>query len=515
MNKKVLSIVLIILLLAGIISWHLYEYINIYSSNPSKMWSRDLFVGEKNLNAPSPLFYDNGKVYVVWGQKKGFFIYEIYPELKKAKEVLIENFNESSVKTLSFRQGILYWLENDRIKSFSLSDDKEGNFNIKANDFKLTKNYIVLCDSEGIKLFNFSMKQISFLPFNNISQIDAVEQNHVLHISFLTDDREENKVYYVSYDLQKNQWLQPVEIDRLFQTSTSRMDNVKVASDKNGAYVFYLITAKNGTASYYAYFPHEEINIKKTSKIYLPSSEVISFDVVSVPEGVGAAFSTSTKYQVFGPFTQSGVEIVYALFREGTIHYVTFITKEGKWASAPYLISTPEGLFVSWIETGGFSNYLIKAASTNQEFAKRVGGIREVDVQNALSLLVYSLASGVFLGFIMSFITALPSYGWLLIVMFLEPKNFKSESPKSFYIALILYSIAKYLFYPPRSIKAVATVSFPYNLMIIPVVTVILAFVFTKMYFKGKLPSSFAAFTFLWVIDSLITNVFYSPFMIK
>ena len=117
----------------------------------------------------------------------------------------------------------------------------------------------------------------------------------------------------------------------------------------------------------------------------------------------------------------------------------------------------------------------------------------------------------------MIFSVSLPAYEWFLFVMFFEPKKFKNESINSFYIGMSLYGVGKYLLYPPQPIKmSMIEASFPYNLKLIPILTVLLSFVFVKMYFgEKKFNSNFAAFTFLVIVDGLFTNLFYAPFLIK
>jgi hypothetical protein len=513
-NKKALSIALIFALLSGMLGWHFYEYINAYSKNPSSLWSRDLEVGEKSLNASSLLFYDDGKVYILWAKEQGFCLREIYPDIKEEQNILVKDFKESSAKKVNYRDGKIFWLQEGRLRELALNNQKEEDLGLKGGDFALTQNYILLSDEEGIKIFDFSASLVSFLTFSNVSKIDAFQKGDFIYIGFLTDNREENKVYYTYYDLKKGKWGKVVEIYKLFQTSTSHIDDVKIALDPKGVYVFYLITARNGSSAYYAYFPMTGKEEVLPSKVTLPASEVISFDLISFSEDIGGAFSVPVKYRVSGPFTQYGVEILWAKFKEGELKEVSFITKEGKWASAPYLISTPQGLFISWIETGGFSKYVIKVASTNKDFMQKVAGIRKIDTAKALSLLMYSLASAVFLGGIMSFVVTFPAYLWLIIGLFFESGIFKKES-LNFYIAVILYTAFKYTVYPPKVLKTLTDLFPLYNNILIPIFTVVLALIFTKMYFKGKIGSGFGAFTFLWIVDSLITNIFYLPFMAK
>ncbi|MGB9809326.1 MAG: hypothetical protein ACPLSA_04710, partial [Caldanaerobacter sp.] len=308
MNKKVLSIILISVLLLGMMMWHFYEYLNAYSRNPSNMWSKDLEVGEKTLNASSPLFYNEGKVYILWAKEEGFSLREVYPDLKEEQKIIVRDFKESSIRRIRYKDGKIFWIQDGKVKDLILGQEKEVDLGLKGEDFALTQNHLLLSDEKGIKIFDFSMSSISFLPFFNVSKIDAFEEGDVIYVGFLTDDREENKIYYTYYDLKKGEWSKAVEIYKLFQTSTSHIDDVKIALDSSGVYVFYLITAKNGSSAYYAYFPMTGEKEIAPSKITLPSSEIISFDLISLPEGVVGAFSAPVKYQVFGPFSQSGVE---------------------------------------------------------------------------------------------------------------------------------------------------------------------------------------------------------------
>ncbi|AEM78155.1 hypothetical protein [Thermoanaerobacter wiegelii] len=47
MSKRFLAALLIIIVSIAIIFYHFYEYLKIFASNPSDMWSRELAIGEK------------------------------------------------------------------------------------------------------------------------------------------------------------------------------------------------------------------------------------------------------------------------------------------------------------------------------------------------------------------------------------------------------------------------------------------------------------------------------------
>ena len=524
MSKKVVSILLVVIISLLLISYHFYEFLKVFSSNPSNIWSRDLTVGEKNLNMPSPLFWDGENVYGIWADDTGFVISQIYPFSKDIKKIFIKNFNETSVRNIEYYKGEIYWCENDKINRIGKSGDNYEDLNIIAENFKIIDDYIITVNSERIEIFNIAnnFKKLSEINLKNVSQIDAVREDSTLYVSVLLDDKQEYKIYYLSYDIKGQRWSIPVEVYKLPQTATSKLDNIKIGYDKK-VYIFYNLTSKAGSNVYYFYFDpqnSEELEPRKLElDVYgkIPSPDVGAFDIKEFQDGTAGVFSALSSYNIIGQSRIEGTEIIYAFFKDGSITKVKSVTKEGGWASEPYLLDTPKGLFLSWIETGGFYKYIVKAASTNPEFIKKVSGIRKIDIQNALSLCIFSISAALLLGFIMSFSVSLPGYGWLLFVMLFEPRKFKNESINSFYIAMSLYGAAKYFLYPPQVIKnSMGQISFPYNLNIIPILTVILSFILVKMYFGGKkFNSNFAAFTFMVIVDSLFINLFYAPFLIK
>lgn len=524
MSKKAVSILLVVIISLLLISYHFYEFLKVFSSNPSDMWSRDLTVGEKNLNMPSPLFWDGGSVYGIWTNDTGFAISQIYPFSKDTKKIFIKNFNETSVKNIEYYKGKIYWSENDNINEMETNGDNYENLNIIGVNFKIVDDYIITVNSQGIEIFNIenNFKKLSEVNLKNVSQIDAVHKNGTLYVSVLVDDKQEYKIYYLSYDIKGQRWSTPVEVYKLPQTATSKLDNIKIGYDKK-VYIFYNLTSKTSSNVYYFYFDPQNSKGFEPRKLELnvygkiPSPDVGAFDIKQFQDGIAGVFSALSSYNIIGQSRVEGTEIIYAFFKDGDIVKVKSVTKEGGWASEPYLLNAPKGLFLSWIEAGGFYKYIVKVASTNPEFIKQVGGIRKLDIQNALSLCTFSISAALLLGFIMTFSVSLPGYGWLLFVMLFEPRRFKNESINSFYIGMSLYGAAKYFFYPPQVIKnSMEQILFPYNLNIIPILTLILSFALVKMYFGGKkFNSNFAAFTFMVIIDSLFINLFYAPFLIK
>lgn len=58
--------------------------------------------------------------------------------------------------------------------------------------------------------------------------------------------------------------------------------------------------------------------------------------------------------------------------------------------------------------------------------------------------------------------------------------------------------------------------AFPYDLKLMPIFWILLSFLIVKTYFRGeKFNSNFAVFTFMVIIDSLLINLFYAPFLIR
>lgn len=527
MTKKTALILLIILISLGIISYHFVEFLNSVSKKPSEDWSRDLNIGEKSFNLPSPLLTDGKDVYSVWTNNTGFTIYRItdYGENSK-KNIKIDNFDEAKVNGIEIYRSTIFWLQNGNL--FSINTDGSGyfNWNLNAQSFKIYNDNIIVSSGKGIDVFKIKggslEKMASLSTLKDVSKVDAVEADGRLYISALTEDTQYYRIYFTLYNEEDKVWGPVIQLYQLAQTNTSELSDAKITYD-GGIYVFYNIKARDRSDVYYLYFNPDNIKnlspVKVDLKVYrgTTSPNVGPFDVVQIDnKRVGAAFSADSSYRNFGQSSIEATEIIYAVFKNGEIKKVEFATNTGTWASEPALLYTSKGIFLTWVEAGGFYKYIVKAAGTNKNFVNSLMTIRKVDVEKALSTSIITIAAAFLLGLIFVFIGALPSYAWLIIIMLFEPPKLKNESSISFYIATLLYAVTKYFFYPPRTIRHnILGTPFPYNLLIIPYITLVLSFLIVKVFYGSKkFDSNFGAFTFMLIVDAVFTNLFYAPYII-
>ncbi|MGB9679118.1 MAG: hypothetical protein ACPL3A_03825 [Thermoanaerobacteraceae bacterium] len=527
MSRKILSILLILAVAISLITYHFYEFLHIVSSNPSKMWSRDLTIGEKSLNKSSYLFYDNNKVYAVWTNEKGFTVSQIKNDgTFFEKTITINDFKETDVSDIQYYNSKLYWLENGTIRYINIDGKEYTNSNIKARSYRISGKYIISSGNNSLTIYDIKGKNINkmYSIANNVefSNLEVTLYNNNIFIAGLYDDKEYYKIYFLNYDIDKNDFLTNIELYKMTQSNNSSIYNLKIAHD-NGVYIFYDLTSKIGANAYYFYFNPKNIKLIEPIKVELPvygnmnSSNVGPFDITENPENktLMAVFSSEALYKEVAKQTKEATEIIYGIFKDGKINSINYVSKTGSWASEPTVLYTNEGFYVSWIEAGGFYKYIVKVASTNLEFIKSIQKIRTSDIEKALSISAVSNSAAILLGLILIFSGSIPSYAWFIFIMLFEPRKLKNESIISFYIGAFIYAAAKYIFYPPKAIRYnLSTVPFPYNSILIPIAFTLLSFMIVKLYFGGKkFSSNFGAFTFMVVIDAIFTNLFYAPYL--
>lgn len=523
--KRFISIIIIVMTAVSLIIFHYNEYLLSVSQTPSMDWSRDFKYGSKKYNKSTYIFTYNGKILTVLPEDNRIKLINIKdPREIETKYINVDGLKEADINNIKFYNGRLYFLKKNSLWSVNIDGGNLINYEINLNGYTIINNEIIAFNDSGVYLYKFENDRLTqtgnLQQIKNIREIDVKEINNKIYVALLTGINYDRFIYLLTYDGSKWDNLNPLH--KLSISSFTDIENLRIAYD-GGIYLFYNLTSKSDYKLNYFYFKNGVLDNSGDKSVVLNINRIgnvqniSSYDVLDDNRNVYLAASGNVVLSNFGNQPNESTEIIYSKWKDGKPIMSELATRTGTWASMPTLLKIQNDEYLTWIEAGGFERYDVYAASTNKVYKEILNNIRLVDKQYAVSTSIQRNAASLLLGLIFIIAGSLPAYGWFVVILLFEPKKFRNEAILSFYIGSIIYSISKYIFYPPQSIKInIHGFAFPYNFILMPLVFTVISFILTKIYFGGKkFNSNFAAFTFMLIIDAILTNLFYAPFVIR
>ncbi|KAA5808085.1 hypothetical protein [Thermoanaerobacterium thermosaccharolyticum] len=519
---KLISIILIIATVVLLTSYNYERYLKSFSQSPSKEWSRDIKIGSRDFNRSTSIFSNNNKIYAILPKMNKIELIDIStPNKILIKDMDINGIDESNVKEINYCNGRLYIVKNNTLMSVGIDGSNLVNYGINADGFKIVDDKLITFNNSEINIYKISndklMLEGSISQIKNTREIDAEKINKRLYIALLTGINYDRSIYLLTYD--GRQWGNLKPVYNISVSSFSDIDNLRIAYD-GGIYLFYNSVSKNNLNLKYIYFKDAKLQnvFLKDAMINVDgignADDVGDFDILESDTNVYVVSSAGIELTNFGTTPIKSTEIIYSKWKNGKIESSKLATRTGTWAGMPKICSTKYGNFLTWIESDGFGKYDVYASSTTYVYKNVLNRVRPVDKQYALSTLIQKSAASLLIGLILVLALSLPAYVLFVIIMLFEPKRLKNDSIFSFYIGTIVYMIMKYFFYPPHPVKMSLNAVFgPYSLIVMPFIFTLISLGFVKIYYgKGKFNSNFGAFSFMIIIDAILTNLFYAPF---
>ncbi|TCW42105.1 hypothetical protein EDC21_10229 [Thermohydrogenium kirishiense] len=519
---KLTSIILIIATVVLLTSYNYERYLKSFSQSPSKEWSRDIKIGSRDFNRSTSIFSNNNKIYAILPKINKIELIDISnPNKILIKDMDINGIDESNVKEINYCNGRLYIVKNNTLMSVGIDGSNLVNYGINADGFKIVDDKLITFNNSEINIYKISndklMLEGSISQIKNTREIDAEKINERLYIALLTGINYDRSIYLLTYD--GRQWGNLKPVYNISVSSFSDIDNLRIAYD-GGIYLFYNSVSKNNLNLKYIYFKDAKLQnvFLKDAMINVDgignADNIGDFDVLEDGTYVYTVSSGSVELSNFGNVPSKSTEIIYSKWKGGKVVLSKLATKTGTWTGMPKILNTKNGNFLTWIEADGFGKYNVYASSTTYVYKNVLNRVRPVDKQYALSTLIQKSAASLLIGLIFILVGALPAYVWFVVIMLFEPRRLKGESVVSFYIGAAIYIIMKYFLYPPHSIRTILnSVLKPYNFFAMPAIFTLISYGLTRVYYgRKKFNSNFGAFSFMIIIDAILTNLFYAPF---
>ncbi|MEG6566900.1 hypothetical protein V6B95_07950 [Thermoanaerobacterium saccharolyticum] len=520
--RKLISIMLIIATIVLLTLYNYERYLKSFSQSPSEEWSRDIKIGSRDFNRSTYIFSDNNKIYAILPKINKIELIDISnPNKILVKNMAINGIDESNVKEINYCNGRLYIVKNNTLMSIGIDGSDLVNYGINANGFKIVDDELITFNNSEINVYKISNDKLilegSISQTKNIKEIDAEKINGRLYIALLTGINYDRSIYLLTYDYGK--WSNLKLVYNVSVSSFSEIENLRIAYD-GGIYLFYNTTSKNDLTLKYIYYNDLKFYKVQPKNVVInvdgigTADDIGDFDILESGTNVYTVSSSGIELANFGNAPLKSTEIIYSKWKNGKIESSKLATRTGTWTGMPKICSTKYGNFLTWIEAAGFGKYDVYASSTTYVYKNVLNRVRPVDKQYALSTLIQKSVASLLIGLILVLALSLPAYVWFVIIMLFEPKRLKNDSIFSFYIGTIVYMIMKYFFYPPHPVKmSLNAVIGPYSLIVMPFIFTLISLGFIKIYYgKGKFKSNFGAFSFMIIIDAILTNLFYAPF---
>ncbi|WHE06594.1 hypothetical protein PGH24_10660 [Thermoanaerobacterium thermosaccharolyticum] len=520
--RKLVSIMLIIATVVLLTLYNYERYLKSFSQSPSDEWSRDMKIASRDFNRGTYIFSNNGKIYVALPKMNKIELIDISnPSKILIKDIDINGIDESNVKEINYCNGRLYIVKNNMLMSVDIDGSNHVNYGIKVDGFKIVDDKLITFNSGEVNVYKISNDKLvlasSISKIKNVKEIDAEKINGKLYIGLLTGINYDRSIYLLMYE--SGRWSNLKPVYNVSVSSFSDIKNLKIAYD-GGIYLFYNVTSKSDSTLKYIYYNDSKMLKVQPKNVAInvdgigTADDVGDFDVLESGTNVYTVSSVGIELTNFGTTPIKSTEIIYSKWKNGKIESSKLATRTRTWAGMPKICSTKYGNFITWIESDGFGKYDVYASSTTYVYKNVLNKVRPIDKQYALSTLIQKSAVSLLIGLILVLALSLPAYVWFVMIMLFEPKRFKNDSIFSFYIGTIVYMIMKYFFYPPHSVKMSLDAVFgSYSLIVIPFIFTLISLGFVKIYYgKGKFNSNFGAFSFMVIIDAILTNLFYGPF---
>ncbi|WP_010293947.1 threonine/serine exporter family protein [Clostridium senegalense] len=442
MKKRRIYIGGLVLLTGIILILNYITSLGYYKSPPSKIWSKEVIVGEGVIKNPAPILKDEEKVIVGYDDKDKLKI-SITDSVGKIIDEKAYDIDEDFIMGTSLcksKDG--YWFSFTSTKNsvgymetlildenFNKKDSKKIEDIIEMK--QLDDNLILICTSDKIEVINTKTEEIKELDEKGVSMISSVKLKDKYLITFLEKQTNLKAVIF-----ENNQFNIVKDIKELPKMQNVVYSNMACSADDKYGYILLEEETKgvfSGSKLIKYGLNNNEVDI---SKLRVNNSEEVYYNKGFYSEK-GARFLATTP-RLFGKKDYQENIIDY-IINDGKVKEFSYVTRLRELCIYPYI----NGDIASFVSFKNDKKFNINIASTNEDFKKINNESRKEEYSQALIATVQGIAYSFSYLFVLAIKWLIPVFVIGGIVSFFDYSFTKEKRAKSFIVLACFAIIAK------------------------------------------------------------------------
>ncbi len=538
---KIQPILLILMVLFMISTFHSYFNLQESLKGPSEDWARGISIKEKIPHKQSPAAFlteESAELLIINGSQLEHASVNRNTAEITSKIVVIGNINPEKITKLYWNDAYVFWTEN--FDMYYSAKAKDGGYSNKVLLEQNVKNFDVVDYEEGCYLItvgenlltlyrpnNSEIAKESSFVFQKAKDVSVVlSNNKELHIAAVSSD---NDIHYnIKYLVYKNaDWSLITEKIETYLSGTWKISDIELGIDDTDAYIFYQLGKwdNRGMAA----------SIKMTVVPLNKTGSEMSFNYFyasTAEENKGTPFAIEPKCSKLQAsklslavvkdtvdVRRNDMYTVYAVVMDnGKVEKVQKSVKDMDWISNLRVYEDGQGKALTYLGSAGKGEAEVLYSDSSVAFRNGVSKATSKDYFYAFLNAIPGYVTSSLIGMI-KVMLFLPAMLWIIAVEFFEIRSLRKKPKLVNAIALGIYTIIKLFnaqsYYTSLSVLVMPSVlKFTGAPYIISLATIFVSLLIARLFSRAnKEISHLVEFLIFAFTDIIITTLIYTTYL--